>query len=85
VTSPSFTPSIIGIKKLESPSKAADPPEMTVIPLQKKRGRPCKKSFSPQKAVIPVPKKRGRPFKNYNGTQEPSAQVGQNKLLLKIR
>ena len=82
-TSPSFTPpSIIGIKKKESPPKAADPPDVTVIPLQKKRGRPSKNSFSAQKpvepgvTVIPVQKKRGRPSKNSTFTQVPAVQVG---------
>ena len=90
VSSPSFTPSVIGIMRKESPDKVADPPDATVIPLHKKRGRPSKKSFSPQKSVQPtvisVQKKRGRPSKNSAVTQEePDVQVCCNQALLLIK
>jgi hypothetical protein len=81
LTSPSFVSSIIGIRK-ESPAKASDPPEVTVIQLHKKRGRPSKNSFSAEKSpqpgvtVIPVTKKRGRPSKKSIITsKKPSPQV----------
>ena len=89
VSSPSLTPSVIGITKKESPDKVADLPDATVIPLHKKRGRPSKNSLSALKSVQPtvisVQKKRGRPSKNSTVTQEPDVQVCCYQALLLIK